>query len=111
MSRTSYREAAGRLRVALDILDPYEGGCECGHPDQRHWVADGIAARVAAGEDPETVADDYLREDGDAADSDVAVVLELTVAVLAADRRMHHLTAVAAAVVDAEVWADAEARP
>ena len=104
MGADSYRVGATRLRDALVVLGAVTGPCGfCGHPDQRHRVADAITERVLAGEDAETVGWDYWdREDSRAE----VYALELTVAVLAADPRRHGITRGKAAAIDREVWAD-----
>lgn len=94
-----------RLRETLDLLGPYRGTCGlCGWVDARHRSADSISGGVLGGDSAEDVAADYL-DDGrtDAA----RVVLEVTVAVLAADPVRHRLTRDKAAAIDREVWAEA----
>lgn len=104
VSVDTYRAAAVRLRGQLDLLGPYVGPCECGRPDVRHLQADSIALSLARGDDPEKVAAAYLP--GELAVFGETVALMVAVAVLAADRRVHGLTAGRAAGVDREVWAD-----
>lgn len=102
MSADSYRDAARRLRHHLTLLGTVQSPCGmCGHPDQRHRVAEAIAERVAAGEDAQAVWRDYKEGSGQ------VHALELTVAVLAADRRRHGITLGRAAGIDREVWAEA----
>jgi hypothetical protein len=92
---------ATRLRDALVVLGSVTGPCGfCGHPDQRHRVADVITERVLAGEDAQVVWSDYRDGNGQ------VHVLELTIAVLAADPRRHGITRGKAARIDREVWAD-----
>lgn len=104
MTARSYREAVARYREALDLLGPYRGPCGIcsNHPDARHRQADAIAGALAGGDGPAQVAADYM--DGPLAET---VALMVAVAALAADRRLHGLTAGRAAGIDREVWADA----
>ena len=104
MSVRSYRAAVARYRVALDLLGPYRGPCGLcgGHPDARHRQGDAITGGLVGGDSTETVAGDYLPDDCRDA---VRVALEVAVATLAADRRMHGLTAAKAAGIDQDVWA------
>jgi hypothetical protein len=105
MSADTYRDAARRLRDALDQLGPYRGACGlCGWPDARHRLADSISGAILAGDSPEDVAGDYLP--GGVTPAAVRVALEVTVAVLAAHPYRHRLTRDAAAGLDREVWAD-----
>lgn len=86
MSAATYRAAQVRAVEAAGLAGV-----------RRRKVADAIADRSGAGEDVADIAWDYgiTVEDG----------YEITVAVLAGDRRRHHLTAAQAARIDREVWA------
>lgn len=111
MSVSSYRDAAARLRAALDLLGRYRGPCGlCGHPDARHRQADAIVEGLLAGDDVEEVADDYLSSDlGVLFRAELAY--QVAFATLAADPRLHGLTRGRAAGIDREVWADLAAPP
>ena len=91
MSLQSYRAALARQRETLDLLGPFRGPCEiCQvHPDARHRQADSLLGSWLAGEAPEVMAGEYLPED---TPSPVEVALEVALATLAADRRLHGLT-------------------
>ena len=89
MSTASYRTALARYRDTLDLLGPFRGPSFCGWPDARHRQADSLLGSWLAGEAPEVMAAEYLPED---TPSPVEVALEVALATLAVDRRLHGLT-------------------
>lgn len=47
----------------LDLIGPYRGPCGlCGGPDARHRTLDTIRDRLWAGEDAQSVAEDYVMD-------------------------------------------------
>jgi hypothetical protein len=56
------RQLTAHADAALDALFPKVGPCGfCGLFDQRHRVIDAMAGMLAAGEDPEVVAEEFGR--------------------------------------------------
>jgi hypothetical protein len=109
VSAASYRAAARRYRQALGLLGPFRGPCGlCGGPDARHRVGDALAEQLGAGCVPEDVAVDFVSAAGPEAE---VLVLRVAVAALAVDldRARSRLSRDAAAALDLQVWAEAEA--
>ena len=89
VSLSTYRAALARYRETLDLLGPFRGPSFCGWPDARHRQADSLLGSWLAGEAPEVMAAEYLPEDTPDA---LVVALEVALATLAVDRRLHGLT-------------------
>lgn len=99
MTAASYRAAARAYRDALSLLGAYRGKCFlCGHPDQRHRVAEAMVGMLDAGEDPAVVIEEYGSR------LTVDDLLVLADAVRAAEPRVHKVSRRRALGYDREVW-------
>jgi hypothetical protein len=103
VSVRSFRAAMARYRETMDLLGPYAGPCGvCGAwPDRRHRQAEALLGSLLAGEGADVAAYEYLREghpDGE------RVALEVALACLATDPRLHGLTRGQAGRIAGEVY-------
>ena len=82
--------ALTRLDRALDLLGHHRGPCGlCGWPDARHRVAEAILGAFLAGDDTDSIVEDYGPGPGSERAATGEDMLMVALLALAADRRLH----------------------